>query len=243
MRILIADDEPLARQRLRRLVDAAGAGEVVAEAATGRETLAGVSRWNPDLVLLDIRMPEGDGLSVAMALAAETPPPAVVFVTALADRALGALQAGAAAYLVKPVNRERLAAAIARACRPSRAQLLNLARVQSRRYLAARVGRELRMIPLLEVNYFRACDKTTLVHYAGGEVAINESLTALENEFGARFMRIRRDLLVRCSALRRLLSGPAGAWVELDDGSRLPVARRLKRRVAAYIERGNDRCE
>lgn len=243
MRILIADDESLARLRLRRLVAAVGAGEVVAETATGRETLAAVSRLSPDLVLLDIRMPEGDGLSVAMALATQTPPPAVVFVTALADRALGALQAGASAYLVKPVSRERLAAAIARARRPSRAQLLDLTKAQSRRHLAARVGRELRMIPLFKVYYFRASDKTTLVHYAGGEVAIDESLAALEKEFGAGFMRIRRDLLVRRSAFRRLLSVPAGACVELDDGTRLPVARRLKRRIAAYIERGNDRCE
>jgi two-component system response regulator AlgR len=106
VRILIADDEAPARARLRRLIGELGVGEIVGESATGRETLAAVETTRPDLVLLDIRMPEGDGLSVARGLLRLEPPPAVVFVTALADRALAALEAGAAAYLVKPASRE-----------------------------------------------------------------------------------------------------------------------------------------
>lgn len=227
MRILVADDEAPARSRLRRLVAETGAGEVVGEAASGRATLAAVAAERPDLVLLDIRMPDGDGLAVARALAELEPPPAVVFVTALADRALAALEAGAVAYLVKPVERERLAAVLRRASRPSRAQLAALASEdEPRTHLTARVGREVRLVPLAEVRYFRAADKATVVHYADGEVVIEESLAALEREFAALFVRIRRNLLVALAAVSKLLRDERGHWVELVSGERLPVARR-----------------
>ncbi|HEX5314777.1 MAG TPA: response regulator, partial [Gammaproteobacteria bacterium] len=105
MQILIADDEAPARSRLRRMIGELAAGEIVGEAASGREALALAERRRPDVVLLDIRMPEGDGIAMARALTKLEPPPAVVFVTAFADRALPALEAGATAYLVKPVSR------------------------------------------------------------------------------------------------------------------------------------------
>ncbi len=236
MRILIADDEAPARSRLRRLVAEAGAGEVIGEAASGRETLAAVERLNPALVLLDIRMPEGDGIATAQALAQMTPPPAVIFVTALADRALAALEAGAAAYLAKPVARERLAEAIARAERPTRAQLTALGAAGTpRTHLAARIGRELRLVPVADVLYFRAEDKITIAVLAAGEVALDASLAALEQEFGARFLRIRRNLLVARAAVARLVRDDGDAWIELTNSTRLPVARRHRHAVTTML--------
>ncbi len=236
MRILIADDEAPARSRLRRLIAETGVGEVVAEAASGRETLAATETARPDLVLLDIRMPEGDGLTVARSLARLDPPPAVVFVTALEDRALAALEAGATAYLVKPVGRERLTAAIARAERPTRTQLATLAADGApRTHLAARVGREIRLIPVAEVRYFRAGDKITYAVHEAGEVVLEESLAALEDEFSEQFLRVRRNLLVARDAVACLGRDETGAWLELLNGERLPVARRHRRALAAAL--------
>lgn len=230
MRILIADDEAPARSRLRRLVAECDAGEVVGEAASGRETLAAVENLHPALVLLDIRMPEGNGISVAQALARTEPPPAVIFVTALADRALAALEAGAAAYLVKPVMRERLAEAVARARRPTQAQLAALTSdTAARTHLAARLGRDLRLIPVADVLYFRAEDKVTIAILAQGEVVLDDSLTVLEAEFAEQFLRIRRNLLVARGAILRLTRERSDAVVELANGERLPVARRHRR--------------
>ncbi len=236
MRILIADDEAPARARLRRLVEETGAGEVVGEASSGRTALAAVAVGRPDLILLDIRMPDGDGLAVARALGEWDPPPAVVFVTALADRALAALEAGAAAYLVKPVERQRLTEAIARARRPSRAQLAALDEGSSpRAYMTARVGREIRLIPVEDIRFFRSADKATIAIYPEGEVVVNETLNALEEEFTGRFVRIRRNFLVARTAIVRLVRAGDGSRVELDTGERLPVARRHLRGLSRAL--------
>lgn len=236
MRILIADDESPARQRLRRLLAEHVGGEVVGEAASGRETLDAVERVHPELVLLDIRMPEGDGLSVAHALRRLEVPPAVVFVTAHADRALAALEAGAAAYLVKPVIGERLAAAIERAGRVSRAQLSALGSTQARRtHLSTRIGRDIRLVPLAEVRYFQTVNKATIAVYNEGEVVVEESLNALEQEFGALFLRARRNLLVARSVARGLHRTGEGYALELKSGERLPVSRRLVRQLKAAL--------
>ncbi|MGA7966254.1 MAG: LytTR family DNA-binding domain-containing protein [Gammaproteobacteria bacterium] len=237
MRILIADDEAPARLRLRRLLAEHVNGEVVAEAASGGEVLAAMERVHPDLVLLDIRMPDGDGLSVAHALRRLEVPPAVVFVTAHADRALAALEAGAVAYLVKPVIGERLAAAIERAGRVSRAQLFALGSAQARRtHLSARIGRDIRLVSLAEVRYFRTVDKATIAVYGEGEVVVEESLNALEQEFGALFLRARRNLLVARSAVRGLHRTGEGCSLELTSGERLPVSRRLMRQLKSALE-------
>ncbi|MGH8427684.1 MAG: LytR/AlgR family response regulator transcription factor [Gammaproteobacteria bacterium] len=237
MRILIADDEAPARARLRRLIGELGVGEIVGESATGRETLAAVETTRPDLVLLDIRMPEGDGLAVARGLVRLEPPPALVFVTALADRALAALEAGAAAYLVKPASREALASAIARARRPSRAQLEVLPQDQgARRHVAVRVGRELRLVPVADFRYFRVKDKTTIASFAGGEAVLEDSLAALEREFAPDLLRIRRNLLVPRTAITRIVQTEDGSFVLLTSGERLPVARRHRRALAAALE-------
>jgi len=241
MRILIADDEAPARMRLRRLIEEADAGEVIGEAASGRETLEAVEREQPDLVLLDIRMPEGDGLSVARALSAARVPPTVVFVTAHSDRALAALEAGAVAYLVKPVLGERLQEALERARRPTRAQLSALntgdnSDASVRTHIGARVGRELRLVPVAEVRYFQAADKSTIAVYEEGEVIVEESLNALEAEFAGVFLRVRRNLLVARAAVHGLRRYSDGHRLVLESGEQLPVGRRHVKQVKALLK-------
>ena len=122
MNILVVDDEPLARARLRRLIEALPGHACVGEAADGVQALATCQQLRPDVVLLDIRMPGPDGLETARALAALPVPPAVVFTTAYAEFAVDAFDAGAAHYLLKPVSAERLAQALARVAFGSAAQ-------------------------------------------------------------------------------------------------------------------------
>lgn len=122
-RVLIADDEPLARERLQRMIEGLEGYQVVAEAATGTEVLAAVADHTPDVVLLDIRMPGGDGLDVAENLATQPDPPAIIFCTAYDEYAIRAFEVQAAAYLLKPVRQQALADALGRAERLNRAQL------------------------------------------------------------------------------------------------------------------------
>ena len=198
MRVVIADDEPLARERLRDLLAAQPGVELVAEAADGREALHACAEHTPDLVLLDIAMPGIDGLEAARHLAAFEPRPAVVFCTAFDAHALSAFEAAAIDYLVKPVRPERLAAAIerARTFAAGREHAEPPQSEQNRTHLCARLRGSLRLIPVEDVHYLQAEEKYVVVHHARGEDLIEESLKSLEEEFGERFIRIHRNCLV-----------------------------------------------
>ena len=215
MKVLIADDEPLARERLRMLLSAHGDVVVVAESGDGQATLDACARAQPDVVLLDIAMPGIDGLDVARHLAGLEPRPAVVFCTAYDSHALSAFEAAAIDYLMKPVRGERLATALERA-RTFLAGRVGAAApaAAGRRVLCARLRGNLRLIPLEDVFYLQAEEKYVVVHHVHGEDLIEESLRSLEEEFGARFVRIHRNCLVsreRLQELRRTASGQVQA--------------------------------
>jgi two-component system response regulator AlgR len=211
MRIVIADDEPLARDRLRMLLAAQPGVEVVAEAEDGEAALHACAELKPDLVLLDIAMPGIDGLEAARHLAAFEPRPAVVFCTAYDAHALSAFDAQAIDYLVKPVRPERLAAALdrARTFAAGRGQAAS-GNGQQRTHLCARIRGSLRLIPVEDVHYLQAEEKYVVVHHARGEDLIEESLKSLEEEFGERFVRIHRNCLVARHELVELRRGPDG---------------------------------
>jgi two-component system response regulator AlgR len=199
VKVVIADDEPLARERLRSLLAEHAGIEVVAEAENGLTALQACAELRPDLVLLDIAMPGVDGLEAARHLAAFDPRPAVVFCTAYDDHALSAFEAAAIDYLMKPVRPERLAAAIERARmfmagRETHAPALP--NRQPRTHLCARLRGSLRLIPVDDVHYLQAEEKYVVVHHARGEDLIEESLKSLEDEFGGRFVRIHRNCLI-----------------------------------------------
>jgi len=244
VKCLIVDDEPLARDRLRQLLEQLDGIEVCAEAADGREALQQAAACGPDLVLLDIRMPGMDGLEAARHLAGMTRPPAVVFTTAYGDHALQAFEAQAVDYLLKPIHPERLAQALAKARQLSQAQLQELQpAAASRTHICASQRGNLHLIAIEDVVCFQADNKYVTVRSASDEVLIEESLKSLEQEFGARFLRIHRNALVAVAAirgLRRDADGHACVVLEgIDDclevsRRMLPeVRRRLKGRVAA----------
>lgn len=238
MRILLVDDEAPARERLRRMIAELGGHEVVGEAVDGADALRQAAALVPDAVLLDVRMPGMNGLEVAYHLATLERAPAVVFATAYEEFAVDAFDARAVGYLLKPVRAEKLASALARAQPLDRAAVGALAREggEARRNVCARVRGELRLIPVDDVVYFRADLKYVTVRHKHGEVLIEESLKALEDEFGARFVRVHRNALVAVAAIEALERDAEGhARVRLRGiGETLEVSRR---EVAAVKER------
>lgn len=230
MKVLIVDDEQLARERLRHMLRAIPDCEVTDEAASGSEALERVQSNPVDVVLMDIRMPGMDGLEAARHLSALGEPPAVVFCTAYSDHALEAFEANAIDYLVKPVRRERLSAALAKARRLSPEALAETAMDEGagRTHLCARVRGNLKLVPVENVIYLQAEDKYVTVRHPEGELLIEDSLTSLEKEFGERFLRIHRNALVARAHLAGLRKNQEGQPVvtlkDLDDT--LEVSRR-----------------
>ena len=205
MKVILVDDEPIARDRLRQLLADVDDVDIVAEAGDGLDALRACAAHDPDLVLLDIAMPGVDGLEVARHLAAFEPRPAVVFCTAFDAHALSAFEAQAIDYLVKPVRPERLAAALERVRTfAAGRQHAEAAGGAERTHLCARLGGSLRLIPVEEVHYLQAEEKYVVVYHARGRDLIEESLKSLEDEFGERFVRIHRNCLVARHELMEL---------------------------------------
>jgi two-component system response regulator AlgR len=208
MKVLIVDDEPLARDRLRSLVEEiAGGYEVISEAANGEAALTEIAAKKPDIVLLDIHMPGMDGIEVARQLANDTAAPAIIFATAFDSHALEAFDAHAIAYLLKPVRKEKLENALNTASRLRDGQQVALQVLQSeqaRTHLSIRSRGKLERLPVDDVVYFRADSKYVVARYAEGEALLDESLKSLEEEFGNRFIRIHRNALVALDAIEAL---------------------------------------
>lgn len=242
MRVLIVDDEAPARLRLRGLLQQLDNVSVAGEAADGAEALRQVGALNPDVVLLDIRMPGIDGLECARQLAGLATPPAVIFTTAYDKFAINAFEVQAMDYLVKPVRRERLEAALKRVLRPNAAQRAalesNASSVEGRRrQLCVRVRDTLRLIDVENVFYFRADQKYVTVRHSAGEVLIEDSLRSLEEEFEQEFVRIHRNALVAVRAIDGLEKDDEGHFHlrlrGLDE--KLEVSRRLVPEVRKLI--------
>lgn len=242
MKILIVDDEPLARKRLERLLEEIGGCHVVGEAGNGTEALRRSSELNPDIVLLDIRMPEMDGIETAKQLARLPNPPAIVFVTAFSDHALSAFEAHAVDYLVKPIRKERLEQALARAHTLNRAQLATLAKADAaptgRSHLSVTVRSNLELIPIDEIFYFHADQKYVRVRSARGEALIEDSLKQLEDEFPARFIRIHRNALVAVVHIAGIEKDNIGrCYLKLrHSDEKLEISRRLLPEVRRHLK-------
>lgn len=239
-RILIADDEPLARERLRRLVSALPDYTVCGEAADGDAALQQVAELEPDILLLDIRMPGIDGMETASRLEKLSNPPALIFCTAYDHYAIQAFDVQATAYLLKPVRKEALADALARAGRVNRLQwqTLNGQMADPDEQLAVRTYRGTELIDLTDILYCEADQKYVTLHHTNGETVCDFTLKELESTYPRHLLRIHRHTLVGVRYIQALRRTPDGHnLVSLRDGrGELPVSRRHASSVRQWLQ-------
>jgi two-component system LytT family response regulator len=221
--VIVADDEPLARQQLRRLLAALPDVEVVAECAAGDETVRTVRTLAPDLLFLDVQMPRLNGLGVANALGSGNGP-AIVFVTAYDDYPVAALRAGAVDYLVKPVDPTELAEAVARVQARRAAASPPPAPAYLRR-LVARVDERTLVLDVADVDWLEARDNYVVVHAARQAYTLRSTLGGLAARLDpSEFARVHRSAVVRLSRVREIQPWFRGEQVLiLADGTRLTV--------------------
>lgn len=238
MRVLIVDDEPLARSRLCRLLAQIPGYQLVGEAENGRQALALCAGLLPDLVFLDIEMPGADGLQVAADLAKNQPPPAVIFVTAHPQHALAAYQVAPADYLLKPVGLAQLQQCLQRLGVSTRVHLEKQKLSAPR--LSFRVGVEQRSILLSEVFYLQADDKYVRLVYQGGEALTETSLKQLQEKYPQQLLRIHRNTLVPAERVCGISRSADGLHlVQLRDCPDQPeISRRALAQVRALLQPG-----
>jgi two-component system response regulator AlgR len=235
-RILIADDEAPARARLRDLLDDCREVfplAIVDEARTGREVLGVLEREKVDVVLLDIRMPEMDGMEAARHIAGMEQPPAIIFTTAFDAYAIKAFEVNAIDYLLKPIRRERLLAALGKVktAAPVSRQALDAASDQPRKHLSVHERGRIHLVPIPDILYLRAELKYVTVRTAEREYLVEESLQHLEDEFATGFVRIHRNCLVARTAIagfERNSEESESGWAVVirATGEKLAVSRR-----------------
>ena len=248
IRALVVDDEPVARGRIRRLLRLDADLEVIGEAGDGRSAIAAVLSLRPDVVFLDVQMPELDGFEVVRALGAGAP--AIVFVTAFDQYAIRAFEVHAIDYLMKPFTPERLALTLARVkaggaraggTDPRLGALLQELRERPRyvQRLPARAGPRIVIVEASEIDWIGSADNYVLVHARGREFLMRETLTQLERELDPeQFVRIHRTALVRLDRIGDLVPSVHGDYrVTLKDGTQLTLSRHYRDRVERVLRR------
>lgn len=220
MNALVADDEAPARNRMRELLAGIEHIQVVGEARNGEEVIRLATELQPQLVLLDIRMPGVDGIEAAQHLQKMTVPPAIVFTTAYDSYAMQAFDMNAIDYLLKPVRQERLQNAVskARALLPAQVQALKPLHPQRSHFSIVERGRVI-LVPVADVIYLRAELKYITVRTKEREYLMEDSLTSIEQEFSNRFLRLHRNCLVAQNSIlgyeKRHEEGGESHWVAL----------------------------
>jgi two-component system response regulator AlgR len=237
LRIVIADDEAPARSRIRDLLEdcaATFALEVVGEAANGRTLIDLLQRTPADVVLLDIRMPEMDGIEAAQHIQKLPDPPSLIFTTAYDAYALKAFELHAVDYLLKPIRLRRLHDALTRvrSITPLSLDVLQQLTPEARRHLSVQERGRLVLVPVEKILFMRAELKYVTIRTAEREHLLEESLTRLEQEFHEKFVRIHRSCLVARDHIESFErggeEGGESGWVVKLRGldERLPVSRR-----------------
>ena len=237
LRVLLVDDEAPARRRMRDLLDDCAAAlplAVVGEAQHGREALDLLQSAPADLVLTDIHMPDMDGIELARHLLKLQHPPVVIFTTAFHEHAVQAFEVNAIDYLMKPVRVQRLLSALQKVPRlkPVSAEKLAQLPASARRFLSVTERSRVVLVPLDEIVYLKAELKYITIRTVQREFLLEESLTRLEQEFGARFVRVHRNCLVSRDFIRgferRVNDDGDSHWEVLLTGlpETLPVSRR-----------------
>lgn len=247
LRVVVADDEPIALRGLRRLLAAMPGVEVVAECGNGREAVAAIQARRPDLAVLDVQMPELDGIGVVQALAPGELP-GIVFVTAYDRYAVAAFDLHAIDYVLKPVRADRFRTALARARQRLAAERrdelagrlgrlledLGSARGGSDRFLV-RSGKRAYFVPLSDIEWLEAADNYVRLHAGGRHHVIRETMKHLEEWLPKRFVRVHRSAIVNLDRVGEMRPLPSGDWTLLMTGGATVTLSRGYR--AAFEER------
>jgi two-component system, LytTR family, response regulator len=241
-RVLLVDDEAVARRRLRRYLAHDDSVAIVGECADGASAVSAIRTLRPDIVLLDVQIPELDGFDVLRSLTPEELP-AVIFVTAFDRYALRAFDLHAIDYLLKPFTRERFALALARAKDRLRdresddrlAALVEQLRAAPRTpgRVAVRSGPRIVVINWADVDWIEAADNYVTLHVGRTQYLLRSTLTALEGKLDAhQFVRIHRSAMVQVDRVTELVSETHGDFtVRLRDGSALTLSRTFRERL------------
>ncbi len=230
MDILIVDDEPLARARLVKLLADIPDCQIVGQASTGDEALEQIHRVDPDLVLLDIRMPGPSGMEVAQQISTIEDPPAIIFCSAYDQYALEAFDVKAVGYLLKPIRSQQLQEAIENAKKLNRLQKTtdnHQPMEPGRAHITAKTHRGVELIEIETIRFFSADQKYVTVIHTGGQTLIDQTLKDLEVNFSDSFIRVHRNALVAKKYIVALEKGPEkGYQLCLQDCEIKPVVSR-----------------
>ena len=238
IRTLIVDDEPLARSNLAVLLRLDPEIELVGECGSGREALAVIRAERPDLVFLDVQMPECDGFDLLELLGSEMPP-AVVFVTAYDQYALRAFEAGALDYLLKPFNNDRFERALVRA----KEKITSAKNVPGNDLpkksdcLAIKSVGQVSFIKIADIDWIEAADYYACLHVGTKSHLLRRSLAELEQDLDPTvFCRVHRSSIVNLDRVRGLKLNPEGEYeVQLEDGTRHRLSRRYRKQLESRL--------
>lgn len=233
LRVLIVDDEAPARNRIRDLLSDCALKmpiEIAGEAENGKRALAMLPGCEADVVLLDVRMPDMDGLEVAQHIQKLDEPPTVIFTTAYDGYALKAFEVHAVDYLLKPIRLGRLFDALSRArtITPLRLDALRELKPEARTHLSANERGRIHLIPVADIAFLKADLKYVTIRTTEREYLIEESLAKLEQEFLGRFVRVHRNCLVAKEAIR----GFERATGDDGEGNWLVVMKNIAEKLA-----------
>lgn len=242
LKVLVVDDESLARQRLIKMIERLDGYHCIGEAKNGLEALEELRRLSPDIIMLDVRMPAMDGMEVAqvMANSTEYDDTAIIFTTAYDEYALDAFDVQATGYLLKPINRDKLDKALQKAAKQLHKTESEkpLSDDNKRMHLSTHSRGNIVLIPLSDVRVLQAEHKYVTVFHTMGESILDDSLKMLENEFSELFTRIHRNALVALPYVTALEKNSKGQYQLVIDGVdvRPVVSRRLVTEIRQLLK-------
>ncbi len=251
IRVLIVDDEPLARRGIRQLLDPEKDFEIVGEAANGREAVSAIEKLAPDLVFLDIQMPLLDGFSFVEKVGAENLPE-IVFVTAYDEHAIRAFETGAIDYVLKPIDEKRFQKTLERVRRRvlsgenktlenKLADLLTNLKPAAENYLervAVKENERIRFLNVEKIQWISSQGNYVEIHVEGETFLLRETMDGIERKLNPReFLRIRRSAIVHISQIKELHQLFGGEYsVILSDGTELVFSRRYRKNLDALLK-------
>jgi two-component system LytT family response regulator len=247
-RVVVADDEPLARSRVRMMLGRHPEYTIVAEAQDGVEAVEAVLEHEPDVLFLDVRMPGLDGFEVLAALEAASRPATVVFVTAFADRAVAAFDESATDFLLKPYDAERFDRAIARVASrleekaddtPVADVLRSLPRPTIAERFLVRGAKHLYFVRAADVEWIDAAANYVRLHVGGRVHFLRDTMKGVEGRLSPdRFIRVHRSIIVNAEFIQRLEPADHGEYlITMKDGSRVQTSRSYNEQVRAFLGR------